>query len=66
MRRKLALKSGDRVVFEETSAGIVVLKDKPRTLVDLRGIARPPGRLPEGTVEEWIQEAREARAKRIT
>jgi AbrB family looped-hinge helix DNA binding protein len=59
LRKALSIEPGDKVVFVEDEQGRIVLNARTRTLADLRGIVRVRGIAP---IEEWIEEARSARA----
>jgi AbrB family looped-hinge helix DNA binding protein len=59
LREALSLKPGDKVVFVEDEQGRIVLEARTRTFADLRGIVRVRG---PARIEEWIEEARSARA----
>jgi antitoxin PrlF len=59
LRETLSLKPGDKVVFIEDEHGRIVLEARTGRLADLRGIVRVSGRAP---IDEWIRDARSARA----
>lgn len=44
VRKKLGLKPGDRVLFEESESGEIVLKPKTGSIMDLRGVFKWRGR----------------------
>jgi len=50
IRRKLGLKTGDRVQFVERENGEIVLKPKNRSIMDLYGVGKWDG--PPFTIEE--------------
>ena len=61
LRRKLGLRAGDRVDFEEREGGIM-LKPKKRPLLSLLGILHQPDR-PPSSIEEMDEAVQQAVAE---
>jgi len=53
VRKKLGLKTGDRVRFVEGESGEYILKPKKRSIMDLKGVAKYKGK--PLTIEEMNQ-----------
>jgi AbrB family looped-hinge helix DNA binding protein len=63
MRKELGLKAGDKIAFvEDGSGGYRVGADRP-SIADLRGIAKLNRRVTGEEIDQWIREARAARAR---
>jgi AbrB family looped-hinge helix DNA binding protein len=64
MRRALGLQPGDKVAFVEDSNGDYRIRTGRPSFADLRGIVKMDRPVTGGEIEQWIRDARAARALR--